>query len=89
MPLFAYRFYKITTCPLSSIQDHDDSCECQSHQNRICLSYHATMQVLTTIENRLENNLNRVQEGGGEDVKFSRQEMQFLQKNKCFVELYS
>jgi hypothetical protein len=47
------------------------------------------MQVLTTIENRLENNLNRVQEGGGEDVKFSRQEMQFLQKNKCFVELYS
>jgi hypothetical protein len=47
------------------------------------------MQVLTTIENRLENDLNRIQRDGGEDVKFSWQEIQLMQKNKCFVELYS
>ena len=79
--LFAFRFYKITTCPLCSNQDHDGSCECHSHQNRICLSYHATMQVLTAIENRLETN-STVFKMMGEDVTFSWQEMQISAENE-------
>jgi hypothetical protein len=84
--LFAYRFYKITTCSLSSIQNHDGSCECHFHQNRM-FQLPRNRASPHNNENRLENDLNRVQEMV--ERTFHGRRSNFLQKNKCFVDLFS